>query len=677
MAQSDVVHAAHNSFLPHGTCIAWDLPLLGLYVISDIFIALAYFSIPIAIVYFVNQRNDLAFKPIYYLFAAFITACGLTHAMSIITIWYPLYYLAGILKAITAIVSVATAVYLVPRMSELVRLPDFHDLIQVTEKLKTENKQRQEVEQELLTSQQTLAESNRLLKTVLDAVPVRLFWKDRDSIYTGGNRLFVQDAGLASAEELMGKSDFDMPWTQSQSIAYREDDRQVMESGTEKLHIEEKQLDSSGKEKWVLTNKVPLINTHDEVIGILGSYENINERKEMEQGLILAKEAAEEANKAKSQFLSRMSHELRTPLNGILGFAQLLDAEQLTDDQKDSVNMISAAGKHLLALINDILQLASIESGKIEVSIEPIEIASILHEVLPSIETLLADNQLSLSVVGDPKTWVAADRVKLKQLLYNLLSNAVKYNKPHGLIRLSIEHIDDEHCRIAITDTGEGIVESDLDALFEPFNRLSYENTKIEGTGIGLTISQQIAQLMDTELNVKSTVGEGTTFWFDLKREQAPNNMQLEHTGSSDSVALKSRDDGRVTMLYVEDNPANMALIRQLVAHMEGVTIVEAVDGEQGVEMARMFRPDIILMDINLPGISGIEALEAIKQLPMKPHLKVVAVSANAMASDIGRGQQAGFDDYITKPIDMEKIFNLINAAKSQIKSAKGEDWSI
>ncbi len=666
MAESDITHAAHDSFLPHGTCISWDMPLLSLYVISDFLIVLAYFSIPIGIIYFVNKRNDLAFKPVYYLFAAFILACGLTHAMSIITIWFPLYYLAGVIKLITAIVSVTTAVYLVPRLRELVQLPDFNELIKITQQLKKENAQRQHVEQDLLTSQQTLAESNQLLKTVLDAVPVRLFWKDKDLNYLGANRLFVQDAGEDSVEDLIGKCDFDMPWTNEQSIAYREDDRQVMETVTEKLHIQEQQLDSSGKDKWVITNKVPLIDSQGDVIGILGSYEDISERKEMEQGLIQAKEAAEEASKAKSQFLSRMSHELRTPLNGILGFAQLLESEHLTEDQKDSIDMISSAGKHLLALINDILQLASIESGKVEVSIEAIELKSIFHEVLPSIETQMLDNNLTLSVEGDDNVWVAADRVKLKQLLYNLLSNAVKYNKPNGLIRMSVALLHD-HVRLSISDTGEGIVEGDLDALFEPFNRLNYENSKIEGTGIGLTISQQLAHLMGTELNVKSRVGEGTTFWFDLAKENAPEDHLIE-AKSTHSLALKSEDEGRLTLLYVEDNPANMMLIRQLVTHIEGVTMVEAVDGEQGIEMAKMFRPDIILMDINLPGINGFEALKAIKQLPMKPHLKVVAVSANAMATDIGRGHEAGFDDYITKPIDMEKMFALITGIKAQIK---------
>lgn len=671
MAESESTHAVHDSFLPHETSISWDVPLLSLYVISDFLIVLACVTISIGIIYFVTKRNDLAFKSLYYLFAAFILFCGLTYAMSIITLWFPLYYLAGGIKLITAMVSVATAIYLVLRIKDLIQLPDFNELIRLTQQLKKENVQRQQVEQDLLISQQTLAESNQLLKTVLDAVPVRLFWKDQDLNFLGANQLFVKDAGKNSVEEIIGKCDFDMPWTNEQSIAYREDDRQVMDTATEKLHIQEQQLDSSGTDKWVITNKVPLIDSHGDVIGILGSYEDISERKEMEQGLIQAKEAAEEASKAKSQFLSRMSHELRTPLNGILGFAQLLESEHLTEDQKDSIDMISSAGKHLLALINDILQLASIESGKVQVSIEAIELKSIFHEVLPSFETQLSVHKLTLSVEGEENVWVAADRVKLKQLLYNLLSNAVKYNRPNGVIRISVVS-ELERVRISISDTGEGIVESDLDALFEPFNRLSYENSMIEGTGIGLTISQQLAYLMGSELNVKSRVGEGTTFWFDLAKEEAPQDYQIE-AKSSHALALKSEEEGSLTLLYIEDNPANMMLIRQLITHIEGVTMVEAVDGEQGIEKAKMFRPDIILMDINLPGINGFETLKAIKQLPMKPHLKMIAVSANAMATDIGRGHAAGFDDYITKPVDMEKIFDLIKAVKKQIKSVDEE----
>jgi len=808
MAESDLLHESHNSFLPHGTCISWDVPLLSLYVISDLLIALAYFSLPLAIIYFVRRRKTVAFKPAYYLFALFIASCGLTHILSIVTLWYPLYYLAGVMKAITATVSIISAIYVIPLLSGIVSLPDLKQLVGLNSDLEKENEQRQRIEKELLASQHTLDEANQLLKTVLDAVPERLFWKDTnlnylganrlfledcglhdvteiigkndfdmpwtqeqsesyreddklvietltaklnfeeqqldssghvkwvltskhplinssgevigmlgtyrditqrkvveqelinsrhtldesnqllktviDAVpdrlfwkdtnlnYLGANRLFLEDCGLHDVTEIIGKNDFDMPWTQEQSESYREDDRNVIETVKEKVHIEQTQLDSRGKIKWILSNKVPLINSLGEVIGILGTYDDISERKLMEQGLIEAKEIAEEASSAKSQFLSRMSHELRTPLNGILGFAQLLESEDLTEDQLSSVEMIFGSGKHLLDLINDILQVAALESGKLTVSIEPLELESILHEVLSSIETLLFDNQISLYVEGDRKLWVEADHTRLKQLLYNLLSNAVKYNKFKGTVTVLIA-LNQDKVRMSISDTGKGIRDENIDSIFEPFNRLNYENSVIEGTGIGLTISQQLAYLMGTKLNVDSTVDVGTTFWFDLPKATPMPDYQVT-SSEIEQLALRDESDCRLTLLYVEDNKANMKLIRHLVSNLEDVILVEAIDAEEGIEKAQMFRPDLILMDINLPGKDGYHALSEIKQLSMKKNLKIVAVSANAMTSEIEQGYQAGFDDYITKPIDLDEITQLIETMKIELKQRSNHE---
>ena len=672
MAESDLLHESHNSFLPHGTCISWDVPLLSLYVISDLLIALAYFSLPLAIIYFVRRRKTVAFKPAYYLFALFIASCGLTHILSIVTLWYPLYYLAGVMKAITATVSIISAIYVIPLLSGIVSLPDLKQLVGLNSDLEKENEQRQRIEKELLASQHTLDEANQLLKTVLDAVPERLFWKDTNLNYLGANRLFLEDCGLHDVTEIIGKNDFDMPWTQEQSESYREDDRNVIETVKEKVHIEQTQLDSRGKIKWILSNKVPLINSLGEVIGILGTYDDISERKLMEQGLIEAKEIAEEASSAKSQFLSRMSHELRTPLNGILGFAQLLESEDLTEDQLSSVEMIFGSGKHLLDLINDILQVAALESGKLTVSIEPLELESILHEVLSSIETLLFDNQISLYVEGDRKLWVEADHTRLKQLLYNLLSNAVKYNKFKGTVTVLIA-LNQDKVRMSISDTGKGIRDENIDSIFEPFNRLNYENSVIEGTGIGLTISQQLAYLMGTKLNVDSTVDVGTTFWFDLPKATPMPDYQVT-SSEIEQLAIRDESDCRLTLLYVEDNKANMKLIRHLVSNLEDVILVEAIDAEEGIEKAQMFRPDLILMDINLPGKDGYHALSEIKQLSMKKNLKIVAVSANAMTSEIEQGYQAGFDDYITKPIDLDEITQLIETMKIELKQRSNHE---
>ncbi|MDH5357746.1 MAG: ATP-binding protein [Gammaproteobacteria bacterium] len=668
MDVDEVTHA--NSYLPHGTCISWDVPLLSLYVISDLFIALAYFSIPIAIVYFVHKRNEATFKPIYYLFALFIAACGITHVMNIVTLWFPLYYLAGFFKLVTAVVSIATAVYLVPKLSEYVQLPDLADIIDINKNLLKENKHRKQAELNLRTSQQKTDDLNQMLKTVLDAVPVRLFWKDLNLNYLGANFLFCRDAGMRTPEMLVGKSDFDMPWKDTYAKFYREDDQRVIDTGIGKLHFEEKLLDANGDEKWLATNKLPLINSQGDIFGVLGTYDEITQRKQMEAGLVVAKETAEEANKAKSQFLSRMSHELRTPLNGILGFSQLLQMDELTEKQKGYVTNITVSGTHLLDLINDILELSHIESGKMTVSIEAINVHELMQEIIPSIETQLETNHLTLAInIETEELWVKADSVKLKQLLFNLLSNAVKYNRANGTVTLSIQ-IKGEKLRFSIQDTGEGIPADMFEALFEPFNRLGKHKSSIEGTGIGLAISRQLARLMNTELMLDSVVGQGTTFWFDLPLTLS---IQQYEDDASDkiSIQLQNKNAGRFKVLYIEDNPANMMLMRQIMDGMDDVELFEAMTGEEGIEKALEIKPDIILLDIDLPGLNGFETLEVLNKKNLSSEMKVIAVTANAMLDEVARGHKAGFDDYITKPVDVLNIISVIENIRLKINKGQ------
>ncbi|MBL4637825.1 MAG: response regulator, partial [Proteobacteria bacterium] len=399
----------------------------------------------------------------------------------------------------------------------------------------------------------------------------------------------------------------------------------------------------------------------------VGVLRDVTVRQQYQQDLVTAKEEAEQAkdiaesaNRAKSEFLSKMSHELRTPLNAILGFSQLLSVDKLTEDQADSVSWISSSGKHLLNLINDVLDLARIESGNMTVSLEQVNVCDVLTEIMPVIEAQLDTLKLSLSLTyfTDDKVWVTADYVRLKQVLLNLLSNAVKYNRPSGTIEIKISKQTSQIIRIAIEDSGYGI-EPELQAgLFEPFNRLGKDHSDIQGTGIGLLISRELVRLMQGELGVHSTYGTGSTFWLDLPLAENDDSVVI---ASSDELLLHQErmlaEHGQlVKVLYIEDNPANMMLVRQLFIRFPLYQLLEAETAEAGLEIARQQRPDIVLLDINLPEMNGFEALAVMEEEGLTEKMKVVALSANALVSEVKRGYEAGFDYYLTKPIDFKKL---------------------
>ncbi len=385
-----------------------------------------------------------------------------------------------------------------------------------------------------------------------------------------------------------------------------------------------------------------------------------------------AKAAAESANRAKSEFLSNMSHELRSPLNAILGFAQLMDTGRpaLTPDQKDSVEQIMQAGWYLLELINEILDLSLIESGKISMSPEPLSLAEVLADCLAMIEPQARTRGIRVSWVGlTCELHVRADRTRVKQVFVNLLSNAIKYNREGGTVELNCETRPDGRVRINVRDTGLGLSSDELAHLFQPFNRLGQAGGVEEGTGIGLVVSKRLVELMDGSIGAHSSLGQGSVFWVELHAAQAVDNSGLVplDEGAPDA-APPPHDAGppRHTVLYVEDNPANLRLVRRLLQRRTDLVLIEANDGRQGVELARSAQPDVILMDINLPGISGLAALAILAGDARTAHIPVLALSANAMPRDIERGLAAGFFRYLTKPI---KLLELLGALDQALES--------
>jgi signal transduction histidine kinase/AmiR/NasT family two-component response regulator len=414
-----------------------------------------------------------------------------------------------------------------------------------------------------------------------------------------------------------------------------------------------------------------LRDDYGEIIGYLLIGIDNSVRKQVESELQNAKAVAEKANLAKSDFLSSMSHELRTPLSAILGFAQLMESgsPSPTTSQKRSIDEILKAGWYLLELINEILDLALIESGKLSLSPEPLSLAEVMHECQAMVEPQAQKRDIRITFPRfEIPYFVKADRTRVKQVLINLLTNAIKYNKVGGTVVVDCTASTAERIRISVKDTGEGLTPDKLTQLFEPFNRLGKEAGIEEGTGIGLVVAKRLVELMGGVIGVESTLGVGSVFWIDLNLTAEPQPAAAEPTAVAQ--AQVQADAQLRTLLYVEDNPANLMLVEDLIARRPDIRLLSARDGIRGVEIARASRPDVILMDINLPGISGIQALEILRADPATAHIPVVAISANAIPRDIEKGLEAGFFNYLTKPI---KVHQFMDALDVVLKFAKTE----
>ncbi len=383
-----------------------------------------------------------------------------------------------------------------------------------------------------------------------------------------------------------------------------------------------------------------------------------------------ARAVADKANVAKSDFLSSMSHELRTPLNAILGFAQLIASgkPEPTTMQQRNLDQILKAGWYLLELINEILDLALIESGRTAISVEPVVLAEVLNECRSMMEPQA--NQRGITVMFPQllqPLYVQADRTRLKQSLINLMSNAIKYNRPGGIVTVECKPWLPDSIRISVRDTGEGMTPDLLGQLFQPFNRLGKESSREEGTGIGLVVTKQLVERMGGKVGVDSTVGVGTLFWIELPQTTPPQFARdaLSGTKALSLTEVQPVPDGphRRTVLYVEDNPANLELVEQLIARRPELRMLSAADGSLGIEFARTHLPDVILMDIHMPGINGVDAMKILRADPVTSHIPIIALSANAVPRDIAAGLEAGFFSYLTKPIKVDLFTETLDAA--------------
>ncbi|TMI87914.1 MAG: response regulator [Bacillati bacterium ANGP1] len=392
-------------------------------------------------------------------------------------------------------------------------------------------------------------------------------------------------------------------------------------------------------------------------------------RRELERGMAdrgAAELRAETANRAKSEFLSRMSHELRTPLNAILGFAQVLEMDSLNPEQRESVGYIVKGGRHLLRLIDEVLDIARIEAGRLAISPEPVPVRDIVREALDLVKPLAAERHVRLLDGGAsdaPDQHVLADAQRFKQVLLNFLSNAIKYNREGGTVTLSYSAPAPGRLRLEVIDTGPGIPPDGLERLFAPFERLGAEQAGIEGTGLGLALSKRLVEAMGGRLGAESTLGRGSTFWIELAVAESPVKRLTRDDLAEPASAGGDGSSKAGIVLYVEDNLSNVQLIKRLLVHRPKVRLLPIMQGRLALDLASQHNPDLILLDLQLPDIPGDEVLRRLRETPETRHIPVIVISADATPGQIDRLRAAGAWQYLTKPFDVKKFLSLLDEA--------------
>ncbi len=516
----------------------------------------------------------------------------------------------------------------------------------------------------LMAAQTELKEKESYLKAVISSIDDAIVELDENGMITN---LTIGDMRYIQVEGAREYTSIDSIFPSEKAAVIKGLLQSVIETGNRE--IVETDVETGLGVRWVVA-RVSLVSR--DPVRVVVTVRDITERKEMEESISRARDEAEAASRTKSQFLSNMSHELRTPLNAVLGFAQVLEMDQttpLTGLQDECVYEILKAGNHLLELINEVLDLAKIEAGKTRLSIEPVDIGTIIQETMTII--IPTAEKYCINVEADSTfcchKFVKADKIKLKQVLINLLSNAIKYNKPNGKVDFYCEAANDK-IRFHVVDTGVGIPEEELEEIFKPFYRLNSMQHVVEGTGVGLAVVKQLTEMMGGVIHVESTQGEGSHFSIELPAivEMTLWSERIElqgkiETSNNDCVRNKK-------ILYIEDNQANMRLVERVLELIPGTVFLSAQTAEQGIEIARREKPDVILLDINLPGMDGYEAFEELQEYEETENIPVIAVSSNAMEREIGRAIQMGFTDYITKPIKADLFYERIRRLFSREK---------
>jgi len=519
--------------------------------------------------------------------------------------------------------------------------------------------------QELVISREALEQQTRILQSILDSMGDGVVVAD-----TNGKFLVFNPA----ARHILGSDAFSgsaAEWSQHYGLflpdmitLYPVDQlpilRAIRGESVDEVEIYVRPA-GAAEATWVSFTARPLRENSGTVRGGVVVFRDVTASKRVAEALKVAKKQAEDANHAKSEFLSRMSHELRTPLNSILGFAQLLELDALNDQQSDNVHQILKGGYHLLDLINEILDLARIESGRISLSPEPVRMRDALKDAVDLVRPLAIQQNVGLNADAAIRCdrHVRADRQRLKQVLLNLLSNAIKFNRNGGSVVLSCVETASKRLRVEIVDTGAGISSDGLKKLFTPFERLGAEVTDVSGTGLGLALTKRLVEAMGGTIGVDSAVGLGSRFFVEFALLDDPT-LWLETEDAADALIGGHTKPQRGTVLYIEDNTSNLSLVEQILAHCQGVSLLSAMQGQMGLDLAELHSPDWILLDVHLPDIPGDEVLRRLRLNPRTRDIPVTVLSADATAGQITRLMEAGAREYLTKPLDVRKLLSLL-----------------
>jgi hypothetical protein len=550
-------------------------------------------------------------------------------------------------------------IHRVEDVTEFVRLKTVEtELLRVTDELRSHAAQ---IEAEVLARAQEISAANRALQRA-NADLERFFSLSSDMFgvfnldgtFRRVNAAWESILGYAP-EDLIGHPflDFVHPDDIDRTVAEFE---RATDEGSTTTEFENRYRHRDGSYRWLdwTGRLIPDEGVH------YSAARDVTERKGIELALGAARDEADRANNAKSQFLSRMSHELRTPLTAVLGFSELLARDDLTEDQQESVRYIARAGRHLLELINEVLDLSRIESGNMSISPEPVAVAGLLGELVGLIRPMADGASISLLPNGaDCTIFVLADRQRLKQVLLNLLSNAVKYNRQGGHITIHCARIAGDRVRVSVSDSGFGIPPDQIGRLFQPFVRLDTEQV-IEGTGMGLALSKGLVEAMGGTIGVESELDTGTTFWIELAATTSQLD-DLEPAPRTRRSPIPALPAGRTrTVLHIEDNHSNLRLVERILAARPDIALISAMQGSLGAELAREHRPDLILLDLHLPDSPGREILQRLRTFPETRGIPIIVISADATRSQMSSLMEGGATAYLTKPLDVPAFLETI-----------------
>lgn len=509
--------------------------------------------------------------------------------------------------------------------------------------------QRKKVENEM-------AMSKEILRKVLDNIPIGVFWKDRDSKFLGCNKASLKEMKFEDEEDVIGKSDFDLH-VKSDAKKYRNDEKAIMLSGEARINYQETQL-KKGKERIYITSKLPFFNEEGDVVGIVGTSDDITELKETEIKLKKATQEAIAANLSKSIFLSNMSHEIRTPMNAILGYSQLLfDDDNLTKNQKENLKTINKSGEHLLELINDILDMSKIEAGKVTLKKVDFNFLELLKEVeqLFKLKAKQKNIDLSFNLGAHLPKVIFSDESKVKQVIINLIGNALKFTL-EGFVKVTVETGINNVLFVKVEDSGQGILKEEQEAVFKPFEQARNGEVVKGGTGLGLTISKKIAKLMDGDIIVKSEYEKGSEFIFSFKYLEG-KEFESEENIEVLKVKSASPEMKDYKIAIVDDRFENRDILYKKLDSLGFVTRM-AVDGKEAVKLYKEWKPDLILMDVVMPIMNGIEATRQILKLAGDHKVKIFVISASALESEQKEIMELGATIFIKKPIKFDELLS-------------------